>query len=129
MNTSLEIKRSQHTGRVPVTVFELAGEVDSSTAEQFQKEIQQAIEAGAQYVLLDFRRLNYISSAGVRSLFRLIKTLSAADKEVAAHGGVFKSPHLKLLSPTNTVRQTLDLMGFTMSMEIHDDLQQAVDSF
>jgi anti-anti-sigma factor len=132
MDALLQIKQSQHEARVPVTVFALAGEIDSSNSEQFQNEVEQAIQAGVRYVALDCSQLRYISSAGVRALFALAKMLSARGEASAAGRpapGSFKSPYLKLFHLAPVVRQTLDMMGFTMSMEIHKDLEQALASF
>ena len=132
MTAILQIKQSDHEARVPVKTFELAGEMDSNTTEQFKKEIAQAMEAGMQYVILDFSQLGYISSAGVRTLFTLAKSLSAksgAGNGNNANKGAFKSPYLKLFNPTPAVRQTLDMMGFTMSMEIYSDLNEALASY
>lgn len=128
----LQIKQSMHEMRVPVTVFELDGEMDGSTFDHFQKEAQMAIDAGVQYVLLDLSRLGYISSAGLRALFTILKALSAKSGTSTGkngNAGVFKSPCLKLFNPSPNVRQALELMGFTMSMEIHSDLNEALASF
>ena len=129
MTTLLQIKQTQHAAHVPVTVFELAGELDGSNYDQFQKEGQQAIAAGARYVVLDLSQLRYISSAGLRVLYMLSKGLSTKSAESNGNAGAFKSPYLKLLNPSSTVHQALDVMGFNMSMEIHDDLQAALASF
>ena len=132
MAVPLQIRQSQQEARVPVTVFELAGELDASTSEGFQKEVQQAMEADTRYVALDFSQLRYISSAGLRVLFTLSKALSS--KHMAAAGGQaktvsFKSPYLKLFNPSTTVRQALDVMGFNMSIEIYNNLEEALASF
>lgn len=132
MDAILQITQSQHEARVPVGVFELVGEIDASTSQQFQDEVQQAIDSGVRYVALDLSRLRYISSAGVRALFTLAKVLSAKGGTLPGGNtniGSFKSPYLKLFSPSPAIRQTLDLMGFTMSMEIHNDLSATLASF
>jgi anti-anti-sigma factor len=112
-------------------MFELEGELDSQSSQSFQNEALQAVEAGAQYAILDLSRLSYISSAGLRSLLMIAKALATkagmADK--AGNSNAFKSPYLKLLNPPANVRQALDLMGFTMSMEIYSELTEAIASF
>jgi len=128
MTTLLQIRQTQHAARVPVTVFELAGELDGSNYDQFQKEGQQAIEAGTRYVVLDLSQLRYISSAGLRALYMLSKGLSAKSTE-SINAGAFKSSYLKLLNPSPTVHQALDVMGFNMSMDIHSNLDEALASF
>jgi len=129
MTTLLQIKQTQHAARVPVTVFELAGELDGSNYDQLQKEGEQAIEAGIRYVVLDLSQLRYISSAGLRALYLLSKGLSAKSAESNVNAGAFKSSFLKLLNPSPTVHQALDVMGFNMSMDIHSNLDEALASF
>lgn len=131
MSTSFQVRQSQHDGRVPITMFELDGELDSQSSQSFQNEALQAVEAGTQYAILDLSRLSYISSAGLRSLLTVAKALAikggTADK--GSNSSAFKSPYLKLLNPPANVRQALDLMGFTMSMEIYSELAEAIASF
>ena len=133
MSAMFQIKESRHEARVPVTVFELAGELDAHSVEQFQKTTLQAIDTGTRYVILDLSQLSYISSAGLRGLFTLAKVLTAQGGMPAGSGiankGSFKSPYLKLFNPSPNVKQVLDLMGFNMSMEIYSDLDQALASF
>ena len=133
MTATLQIKQSQYEARVPITVFALAGELDAGTRAQFEDEVLQAIDAGVRYIVLDLSQLSYISSAGLRVLYTLAKELSArggmAGQESNPGTGSFKSPYLKLLNPTPNVRQALDVMGFTMSMDIYSDMQDAIKSF
>jgi carnosine synthase len=126
MATFLKLKFSQHDGFVPVTVVQLAGELDSNTYNQFQTEALQEIEAGARHILLDFSHITYISSAGLRALHMIAKTLSARG---AMQAGLFKSPYLKLFNPSPIVYSALEVMGLTMSLEIYSDRDKALASF
>jgi hypothetical protein len=58
---------------------------------------------------------------------------STEDSEEAVYKGVrdgtYKSPHLKLLNPTEGVSRILSMSGYDMVLEIHKDLQEAVNSF
>lgn len=133
MDSILQIKQSQQEARVPVTVFELEGELDASNYDQFLKEAMKAVDAGTRAVLLDLSQLKYISSAGLRAVYTLYMALSEKGDTSAGgndvHPGSFKSPYLKLCNPLPNVYNALDLMGFTMSMEIHTDRNQALASF
>lgn len=44
--TLLELKSTQQTGRVPVTIIKTKGGIDGSNYQQFQTEIQYTVEAG-----------------------------------------------------------------------------------
>jgi anti-anti-sigma factor len=110
----------------------LTGDLDGSSYDHFQKEALQTIAAGARFLLLDFSQLHYISSAGLRSLYTLSRTLAAKGGAAGVSdmsAGAFKSPFLKLLNPSPNVHAALDVMGFNMSMEIYNDLNEALASF
>lgn len=133
MDVDLQINMYTHEARVPVTVFELAGELDASNYDQFLHKTLGALDAGAQYVVLDLSRLRYISSAGLRAVYTLERALSDKEEVPAggsdANPGSFKSPYLKLFNPLPNVRHALDLMGLTTSLEIYSDLSEALGSF
>ena len=132
MSAFLKLKFSQHEGFVPVTVVQITGELDSNTYLQFQSRALQEIEAGMRFALLDLSQLTYTSSAGLRALYMITKTLSEKGTRSAVQAGQsgsFKSPYIKLLNPTPTVYSALEVMGLTMSLEIFSDRDKALASF
>ncbi len=132
MTPHLELNSTQHEARVPVILIQVIGDLDSNTYEQFQKKIQQEVEGGMRYILLDFSGMNYISSSGLRALYAISKELTAKSGQPAASAmqtGRLKSPYLKLLNPPTNVRLALEVMGLNMSLEIYNDLNKAISSF
>ena len=132
----MDVTVTQEQGRVPVTVIQVAGQTDSASANEFEKKVMDAIDAGARYVGLDLSKIPYMSSAGLRVLqgaFDKLRSLSdgESDKEMYRQiaDGSFKSPHLKLLSPTKEVMEVLKMSGFDMLVSIEKDLKTAVASF
>ncbi len=132
----MDITVSQHTGRVPVTVFHITGDVDVSTYEQLQTRAEQAFQAGTRSLVLDLAATPYVSSAGIRAvnqIFTLLRTNAPNESDAAMsqglRDGTFKSPHLKLLNPTDSVLRVLTTAGVDMFLEIHHDLKAAVASF
>lgn len=67
-----------------VAIVQLAGSLDTTTAGDFDSKLQNVIEHQSQLVMLDFKKLDYISSAGVRSVFKLAKTCKAYGGKLAA---------------------------------------------
>lgn len=57
--TLLELISMQHMGHVPVTVMEVKGGINGSNYQQLQTEIQNSVEAGMRFLLLDFSQLTY----------------------------------------------------------------------
>jgi hypothetical protein len=132
----MEIKIRNEQGRVPVTVFEVVGEINSNTYEEFLAKAKQHQTNGMQNLLVDLTHARYVSSAGIRALstlFKLLRTDSLTESAGAVYQGIndgtFKSRHLKLLSPAPNVRETFGTAGVDMFLEIHDDLGVAIASF
>ena len=132
----MDVTVTQEQGRVPVTVIQVAGKTDSASANDFEKKVMEAIDAGTRHLVLDLSKIPYMSSAGLRVLqqaFDKLRSLSTgeSDKEMyrKINDGSFKSPHLKLLSPTKEVMEALKMSGFDMLVSIEKDLKTAVASF
>ena len=123
-------------GRVPVTVLQVHGDIDSNTYEQLQAQADGVFQSGARHLLLDLGEVPYISSAGIRALhyiFNLYRNSSEGESEETIRKGLrdgtYKSPHLKLLKPSQGVSKVLGLSGYDMFLEIHQDLNSALASF
>lgn len=136
MSSDFSIDVSSIQGRVPITLFKINGDIDANTYERLQAKAEEAFSNGTRYLLLDLSSVPYISSAGIRalhSLFNLMRSGSTEESEEAVYKGVrdgtYKSPHLKLLNPSEGVSRILSMSGYDMVLEVYKDLQQAVDSF
>jgi anti-anti-sigma regulatory factor len=132
----MEIVVAQQVGRIPVTVFQITGDVDTSTSLQVQSQIEQAIQAGAYDIVLDLTAVGYLSSAGIRLLSHLFNLLrgnlpqeSDAAMKQGVRDGTFKSPHLKLVSPTPRVADVLKMSGIDMLIESYRSVPEAIASF
>ncbi|MBR3018656.1 MAG: STAS domain-containing protein [Clostridia bacterium] len=76
----------------------LAGRLDTMTAPELEKELNDSLEA-ADTLTLDFANLEYISSAGLR-------TLLSAHKTMSRKGG------MKIVNVNEIVREVFDVTGF-----------------
>jgi anti-anti-sigma factor len=134
----MDIKVSTESGRVPVTVLHVDGNIDSSTYEQFQSAAKKLIDEGARYILVDLSHAPFVSSAGLRSLHALFNELRSRnagadlDDEQMKRGisaGTYKSPHLKLLNLSPEARSAFETSGFDMYIDTFTDLRRAIASF
>ncbi len=128
----MQIRTSTHTGRVPVTVFHLEGDLDMESHEQLQQQAAAAYEAGSRYMLLDLSKVKFMSSSGLRAVYQIFTMLrgeSAGEVRSEIAAGTYHSPNLKLLKPSARVAQVLASAGFDMFLEIHSDLEAALESF
>jgi anti-anti-sigma factor len=61
----------------------MQGDLNSDTARGFEETLTDAVAADWQMVLLDMRDLDYISSAGLRVVFKAAKAMKAAGRSLA----------------------------------------------
>jgi len=73
-----------------------------------------AIKSGATDIILDFSKLTYLSSMGIKSL--------AETLELAKNHGV----HIGIASPGPEVRKTLKINGLTREMPLYHNLDEAI---
>lgn len=78
----------------------LEGRLDTTTAPQLEKEINECVE-GAETLILDFKELEYLSSAGLRVL-------------LAAHKSFMKKDTGKLIirHVNETINEVFEVTGF-----------------
>jgi anti-anti-sigma factor len=134
----MEIKVSTESGRVPVTVLHVDGNIDSSTYEQFQSMAKKLIDEGARFILVDLAHAPFVSSAGLRALHTLFNELRSRNPDAnlseeqikkGISAGTYKSPHLKLLNLSPETRTAFETSGFDMYIDTFTDMKAAVASF
>ena len=136
----MDISVSQKQGNVPITVIKLDGQLDGQNYQELISKARELFSAGARDFLLDLSELSYISSAGLvalHSVALLVKGEELPDTEQGwstyrsmgrtSASGV--QSHIKLLNPSEEVRNVLDMVGFGNVFQIYTDLDEAVKSF
>ena len=91
---TIEIKRNEQE-----TIIELVGRLDTTTAPALDKTINSDIE-GTKNLILDFKSLEYISSAGLRVLL-------GAQKKMQKIGS------MKLTNVCEEVMEVFEMTGFS----------------
>ena len=89
----------QHEG--DITVVEIEGRIDSNSAKEFGDKLIELIRSGRTQLVVDFKNIVYISSAGFRAL---LVTAKLADET---------SGKFALCGLTVEVRRLFDLGAFT----------------
>lgn len=92
----------------------LQGRMDAVTTADFDRWFAERIDAGEQRLVLDMSGLEYISSAGLRSLL-------AAAKKIKAVGGA-----LALCGLSGTVAEVFRMSGFLTIFTVRDSSAEAV---
>jgi len=99
-----------------VQIVRLSGRLDSATAEEFDSRIQQFAAGTATRMVLDLSHVDYVSSAGLRSLLGLLK-------QVKAQGGT-----LVLAAVQPRVADILEIAGFRTLFAIANTCDEALAS-
>ncbi len=108
------IQRRNQDGLV---VLSLSGFLDAHTAPQFEKAVQDEVEAGRRQLIVDCADLTYISSAGLGVFMSFLE-------EIREHGG-----DLKICGATPKVYQVFDILGFPALFDIMPDVPSTVQRF
>jgi anti-anti-sigma factor len=107
----MEISLSQQPQAVVVAV---KGRIDAVSAPAFERTMADHIAAGTNRFVIDCAALEYISSAGLRSLLTTAKTLKAQNGELAC------------AALTEVVREVFELAGFAAIVPIFDSVEAAL---
>jgi anti-sigma B factor antagonist len=98
-------------------VVEVSGSVDALTAPELSRVLLQQIEAGHINLVVNLLGVEFMSSAGLRSLL-------GAVKEARSHGG-----DLRLASTNAGVDKVLKMSGFHTIAKVFPSPGEAVSSF
>ena len=87
-------------------LFELEGSIDSTSAPELDKVINESIK-DIESLILDFKNVDYISSAGLRVLLVAYKAMAKQGKMVVRH-------------PNSNVMDIFSMTGFDNILTIED---------
>ncbi len=97
-------------------VISIKGRLDAVTTPVLDKDLAELMAGGENFVVLNLRDLDYISSAGLR-------TILAATKKLREKQG-----RLHLASLKNVVREVFDISGFSSIIPVFETVDGAVSS-
>ena len=95
-------------------IVKLEGRLDISNSSQFEQDCMKWIEQGQRRFILDLGALEYISSAGLRSI-------RAATQKLKAQNG-----SLALCALSGLVEEVVTVSGFDNILQVFPDLDQAM---
>ncbi len=100
-----------------VNTFKLQGRLDSNTSQGFEKRLFDAISNGSRQVVVDFKELDYISSAGLRVILKATKALKREEGSIL------------LCAMQDYVKEVFEIAGFDSFLPIVPTLDEALKSF
>ena len=97
------------------SIVALVGRLDSATAPKAQQALEEIVSGGALKLAVDFSKLDYISSAGLRVLLGITKKLKAT-------GGA-----LRTFGLNETVREVFEISGFSTILPVFPSEAEALN--
>jgi len=101
------------TPTASVTTVEVSGDIDSSSAPLAQQRILGLVNPSCR-ILLDMRRVEYMSSAGLRMLLSLYRSIASGGGMVAVVG------------LSDDIRETMSLTGFLNFFKLYETLEEGL---
>lgn len=95
-------------------VIAVSGRLDANSASSLEEECNDVIAAGHLQLILDFNKLEYISSAGLRVLLSVTRKLKTS-------GGC-----LSLCAVEGLVKEVISMAGFDGFLTIYTNLDKAL---
>lgn len=90
------------------------GRLDSANARSFESIVMERVDRGEQRLLVDFGRLNFISSSGMRVLLMAAKKLHASEGK------------LVLCAMPDHIHEVFRISGFDQIIPIRDTRESAL---
>ena len=107
----MEINTEQVDGTL---IANVGGRIDGGNAQDFESAMQKVIEDADSALIIDLSDLSYISSAGLRVILLIAKTLTKRSAKFSICG---------LSGPINEI---FVISGFNKIISIHDSREDAI---
>jgi anti-anti-sigma factor len=99
------------------TILSFRGSMDTDTSAQAKEYLDGVVAAGARRLLLDFEHLDFMSSAGLRVLLGIAKTLAGGAGE------------LRICNLDRNVREVFKISGFDVLLSVYESRAAAMEGW
>ena len=100
-----------------INIFKLNGRLDSNTSQGFEQKLFQAISDGSKTMVVDFKDLDYISSAGLRVILKATKAIKREDGQIM------------ICSMQDYVKEVFEISGMGVLLPIFATDDDALNAF
>ena len=100
-----------------INIYRLKGRLDSNTSQRLEEKLFQAISNGSKNIVVDFKDIDYISSAGLRVILKAFKALQREDGRII------------LCSMQKYVREIFEITGIDSFVPTLDTMDDALKAF
>ena len=98
-----------------ISIVRLEGRMDAANSPKLEAKLGELIKGGRTAFVLDFAKVDYLSSAGMRLLLAMTKQLSGTGK-------------LNLCSINEDVMEIIKMAGFERILSIYPTEKEALDA-
>ena len=100
-----------------INIYRLKGRLDSNISQRLEEKFFQAISDGSKNMIVDFKDIDYISSAGLRVILKATKAIKREDGQIM------------LCSMQDYVKEVFEIAGFDSFLPIVATMDDALKSF
>lgn len=106
----MEFKKTQNGEEI---VYTLSGRLDTQSSPDFQDVLDQGFENGENKIVFDCKGLEYMSSAGLRTILYAKKRIDGDDEN--------SSGYIKLVNVSDDIMEVFDMTGFAEFLSINEN--------
>jgi anti-sigma B factor antagonist len=99
-----------------IYIVDIVGNLDTKTAPDAENQLTKLMDQGVKKIVIDFDKLDYISSAGLRVFL-------AASKRIKSEEG-----DIRICNLNETVQEVFDISGFSTILNVFGSLEQTLES-
>lgn len=108
-----------------ICTLEISGRIDTQTSIEFQKVLDEILKASIINITLDFKNVEYMSSAGLRTILYAQKKINSTTDDISENENIIKSsdkkdnnvgektPKLNVINVNDEVYEVFEMTGFT----------------
>lgn len=108
-----------------ICTLEISGRIDTQTSIEFQKVLDEILKANIINITLDFKNVEYMSSAGLRTILYAQKKINSMTADISENENIIKSsdkkdnnvgektPKLNVINVNDEVYEVFEMTGFT----------------
>ena len=113
----MEVRVHRSEQKDDVHIVEIEGRIHAHTASEVEKELTLLRDNDVVKIIVNFAKVSYISSGGLRVFLTALKWARAGNGD------------LKLVELEKNVEKIFKLAGFTKIFNIMNDMESALDAF
>ena len=98
-----------------IHIVEIIGNLDTNTSPEAEQQFKLMMDNGAMKIIVDFEKLEYISSAGLRVLLVASKRMKTEDGKI------------RICNLNETVQEVFDISGFSTILSVYTSLELALE--